>query len=207
MKKQSWAVLCLVLAGRVAAAQDPLSAQNVGYGDAYLGASSVGSNEPLFRYDDQERWKHGYLHDMPYYGGYHSFLPYNYHNVFAQSQTAAGWGMSPVLPYSQQFWHRYENMTDLSRGHHTPLQPYLPPVREWDHYPKPYNPTTTSVPTPQQGMPVQNFGAQQSGSGYAVQPVAGSYPQYLPSQPALPAPQMPIQNQPPQQNGPYLPRR
>lgn len=69
--------------------------------EEFVGPASVGSSEPLFSYDDLERWKHGYLQIMPYYGGYHSFRPYNYKQVISQSQTAAGWGLSPddaVLP-------------------------------------------------------------------------------------------------------------
>lgn len=108
--------------------------------EAYTGGASVGANEPLYYYDDQEPWKHGYLQIMPYYGGNHTFRPYNYHHVFNQSQTAAGWGMNPVLPYSQQFWARYEAMTDLSKGDHSLVAPLKPPVEEWNHYPKPINP-------------------------------------------------------------------
>ncbi|MFG0333045.1 MAG: hypothetical protein ACF8TS_06745 [Maioricimonas sp. JB049] len=82
--------------------------------EEFVGPASVGSGEPLFSYDDLERWKHGYLQIMPYYGGYHSFRPYNYKQVISQSQTAAGWGLSPTMPYSQQFWHYYEEQADLT---------------------------------------------------------------------------------------------
>lgn len=199
MNKRSWVACCCSVA-----LASPLLAQdvypdNTGYGDTYLGPASVGSNEPLFRYDDQERWKHGYIQSMPYYGGYHAFLPYNYHNVFGQSQTAAGWGMSPVLPYSQQFWHRYENMTDLSRGHHTPLIPYVPPVQEWDHFPKPYTPSSALPPAPLQspaGAPLntphdptgnyRSLPVQPTGGAMAVAPGA-SQTGYAPM--PLPAPQ------------------
>jgi hypothetical protein len=112
---------CLVFA--VAGMAAPVLAQDYypeyyGGGD-YYGPASVGSSEPLFNYDDQEPWKHGYLQIMPYYGGHHLFLPYNYKAVYAQSQVAAGWGMPNVMPYSQQFWHRYAPQADLS-------QPRLP---------------------------------------------------------------------------------
>lgn len=111
----------------------------------YYGAASVGSSEPLFSYDDQEPWKHGYLQVMPYYGGHHAFLPYNYKAVFAQSQVAAGWGMPNVMPYSQQFWHRYEQQADLSQPLMSPVQQpgYLPPTsapQQW------YAPTSQVVP-------------------------------------------------------------
>ncbi|RLS56682.1 MAG: hypothetical protein DWH91_05965 [Planctomycetota bacterium] len=80
----------------------------VGVAQDYVGPSSVGSSEQLYPYDDQEKWKHGYLKEMPYYHGQHSFKPSNYHHIYSQSQTAAGWGMNPNAPYSQQFWHKYE---------------------------------------------------------------------------------------------------
>ncbi|MEW4487539.1 hypothetical protein AB1L42_05625 [Thalassoglobus sp. JC818] len=91
------------------------------------GSYSVVNNEPLYFYDDQEPWKHGYIKVMPYYGGFHSFRPYNYHHIFSQSSTAQRFQMSPVMPYSQQFWHYYEAMTDLSQGNHEPVFPSIPP--------------------------------------------------------------------------------
>jgi hypothetical protein len=95
----------------------------------YVGPASLGSQETLFPYDDQEPWKHGYRQVMPYYGGWHAFRPYNYHHVFGQAQTAATWGMA--MPYSQQFWHRYQlvpggNVTPLPQGYGPPAES-LPP--------------------------------------------------------------------------------
>ncbi|MFO1095580.1 MAG: hypothetical protein U0992_20095 [Planctomycetaceae bacterium] len=97
----------------VASAQDYYYPQS--YGGDFYGPASVGSSEPLFPYDDQDPWKHGYLQIMPFYGGHTQFLPFNYKAVFSQSQVAAGWGMPNVMPYSQQFWHRYEQRADLSQ--------------------------------------------------------------------------------------------
>lgn len=99
MTKAMWAALMTAAMAGTGLAQD------------FVGPDSVGSsNEQLYPYDDQEKWKHGYLKEMPYYHGFHSFRPYNYHHVYSQSQTAAGWGMNPTSPYSQQFWHKYQNM-------------------------------------------------------------------------------------------------
>jgi hypothetical protein len=103
MPRGAWVVLLGVLLHGPALAQDE-----------FYGPASVGSNEPLFPYDDQQPWKHGYLHIMPFYGGHFFFRPYNYKQVIAQSQTAAGWGMPGTMPYSQQFWHRYAYQADLS---------------------------------------------------------------------------------------------
>lgn len=145
-------------------------------GGEFAGAGSVGSSEPLFYYDEQERWKHGYIQMMPYYHGFHSFRPYNYHHVFSQSSTAQGYGMSPVMPYSQQFWHRYEHMADLSQGNHEPVFPGNPPVKENDHYPKPINdPTEDNGP-----------------SAFLMRPAA---PQYQYQQGFAPNAQGPLQNQ------------
>ena len=163
----------------VLAIADNLSAQDAFVdGALFSEVSSVGGGEPLFRYDDQERWKHGYLHIMPYYGGYHSFRPYNYHHVFNQSQTASGWGMSPVAPYSQQFWHRYAHLTDLSRGNHSPVAPQPAPVIRNDLYPPPQRPVMTDP------------------SAYAVPPSPLTVPavapvQYQPAGPAAGGPSLP----------------
>jgi hypothetical protein len=157
MKNGHLALLGLSLMAGTVEAQDPRfipeATQDVGYGGPYIGPGSVGSGEPLFRYDDQERWKHGWVQNMPYYEGFHSFRPYNYHHVFSQAQTAAGWGMPATMPYSQQFWHRYAKMTDLSRGDHSPVAPYVPPPSEFDHYPKPLRQGTFMLsppPSPEQ---------------------------------------------------------
>ncbi|MCA9056695.1 MAG: hypothetical protein KDA75_22865, partial [Planctomycetaceae bacterium] len=117
MLRPIWtAIACAVIAGTV-------NAQDF-YGDVgsegYLGAGSVGSQEPLFPYDDQDPWKHGYMQYVPYYGGYHSGRPYNYHHVFAQTQTSVGWGMPHGLPYSQQWWHRFDSMGDPGRAQSEP---------------------------------------------------------------------------------------
>jgi|GEM_PF-3231149 len=98
MTKAMWAALMTAAMASTGLAQD------------FVGPASVGSSEQLYPYDDQEKWKHGYLKEMPYYHGHHSFRPYNYHHVYSQSQTAGGWGMNPNAPQSQQFWHKYESM-------------------------------------------------------------------------------------------------
>lgn len=80
-----------------------------------------GDAEPLYPYDSQEPWMHGYWQEMPYYGGFRAFRPYNYKHVLSQSQTAAGWGMAPNMPYSQQFWPRYQEKASMS-----PFEVYSP---------------------------------------------------------------------------------
>lgn len=74
-----------------------------------VSGTSFGGAEPLYAYDDLDPWKHGWIQVIPYYGGYHSYRPYNYKQLLSQSAQAAVWGMPHSMPYSQQFYHRYEN--------------------------------------------------------------------------------------------------
>ena len=100
MRRNVWTVVVFALIASKGLAQD-----------FTIGDPVPSASEPLFPYDDQEVWKHGWIKVIPYYGGYHSYRPYNYKNVFSQSAQSASWGMSPTAPYSQQFYHRYETIT------------------------------------------------------------------------------------------------
>lgn len=186
MKRTHWLLLGALSWSGIANAQeivDPFP---------YSGPASIGSSEPLFRYDDQERWKHGYMKDMPYYGGYHFFRPYNYHQVFSLTATAAGWGMPASMPNSQQFWHKYEDMTDLSRGDHSPLVPYEAPVQEWDHYPTPIRSGSWMTPAPANQLPRLETPGEQVQATADVVPARGTHskaaaPSQGPSLPPAPA--------------------
>jgi hypothetical protein len=93
-----------------------------GYGGgAYAGGvapygsfDAYGFGGQLYPYDGPEPWLHGYFQEIPAYGGYTAFRPYNYKHVLSQSQTAGGWGLNPTMPYSQQFWHRYHAQATMS---------------------------------------------------------------------------------------------
>lgn len=90
----------------------------------------TGFGGQLYPYDTHYPWVHGYFQEIPAYGGYVSFRPYNYKHVLSQSQAAGGWGLNPTLPYSQQFWHRYHQRASLQAGE---LQNPVPVQRQ--HYP------------------------------------------------------------------------
>ncbi|MEZ6055769.1 MAG: hypothetical protein R3C01_03600 [Planctomycetaceae bacterium] len=132
-----WSLLALAAFTGTVSAQD------------YIGGGSFGSSEPLYNYDDQESWKHGYMQVMPFYGGFHSGRPYNYHHVFSQTQTSVGWGLPHGMPYSQQWWHRYEAMADPGRSMTEP-NGYLGQVQPHQQYP-------TMQPTQQQYVPQGSF--------------------------------------------------
>lgn len=72
-----------------------------------------GSNgyEQLYPFDAYENWMRGQFQDIPAYGGFHGFRPYNYKHVLSQSQVAGGWGMSPSMPYSHDYFRRAQGIT------------------------------------------------------------------------------------------------
>lgn len=122
------ATLLMITGG--ASAQDLNQYDPAGYSGGYAeGAYGPLGGDQLYPYDAQETWQHGYIQYMPFYGGYKHFRPYNYKNVLSQTQTAAGWGMSAKMPYSQQFWHRYH---EQSRMGHAPVDNFksLPVYRQ-----------------------------------------------------------------------------
>ena len=126
-------IFALVAFGQAASAQDFTGGTAVGIGGPT-------SDEQLYPYDSQEPWLHGYFQRIPFHGGFRTFRPYNYRHVLSQSQTAAGWGMSPQMPYSQQFWHQFEAESKFA-----PYQSKTAP---------------TQAPTP---MPIQNHMMMQPG--------------------------------------------
>lgn len=108
------AILIVVSISQSSSAQDFIGGAPAGI--------SPGSDEQLYPYDSQEPWLHGHFQRMPFHGGFRTFRPYNYRHVFAQSQTAASWGMNPQMPYSHHFWAQFENQTKA-----TPYQTYSAP--------------------------------------------------------------------------------
>lgn len=90
---------------------------------AYGQYGSEGSSERRFPFDSQQNWVHGYFQELPAYGGHPVYRPYNYKDVLSQSQTAAGWGERPGMPYSNQFWHKYHDQaTMLKTTQAAPIQ-------------------------------------------------------------------------------------
>jgi hypothetical protein len=84
--------------------------------NAFSYTGSEGSSEQRHPFDTQRNWVHGYFQEIPAYGGHHLFRPYNYKDVLSQSQTAAGWGERPTMPYSQQFWHKYHDQATMIKS-------------------------------------------------------------------------------------------
>jgi hypothetical protein len=136
-------VLTLGQAGYPVSSGEPVHVSEFGSFD------STGFGGELYPFDTHYPWVHGYFQEIPAYGGYVSFRPYNYKHVLSQSQAAGGWGLSPVMPYSQQFWHRYHQRATL-RMDHTQSQPvpqstYYPVAPTGYQYP-PMAPQVPSYP-------------------------------------------------------------
>lgn len=79
-----------------------------------LNAYSGSNRDTLLPYDSQEAWMHGYFQEMGAYGGTQYFRPYNYKHVFSQVDLAYRWGQPQGMPYSQQWWHRYQSRAALN---------------------------------------------------------------------------------------------
>lgn len=62
--------------------------------------------DPYLNYDAYEPWVHGYWQELPAFGGYAYYRPYNYRHVYVQSEVAASWGTSTQMPYSQEYFRR-----------------------------------------------------------------------------------------------------
>lgn len=159
--------------------------------NAYNQYGFEGQYEQRFPFDTQQNWVHGYFQEIPAYGGHPFFRPYNYKDVLSQSQVSAGWGQSPVLPYSQQFWHKYHDratMLKLSQSEGAPgydpaaAMPAPPMVSNavGVRRPAPNYPVTRGVPGPVWSRP---------------------YPGQVE---AVPAQGIPAEYQPPVDNGPTL---
>lgn len=93
---------------------------------AYGHFQGSGFGGELYPFDGPEPWLHGYFQEIPAYGGYVSFKPYNYKHVLSQSQAAAGLGLPSTMPYSQQFWHRYHARGTMSPAMHSSMHQPLP---------------------------------------------------------------------------------
>lgn len=156
--------------------------------NAYNQYGFEGQYEQRFPFDTQQNWVHGYYQEIPAYGGHAFFRPYNYKDILSQSQVSAGWGQSPVLPYSQQFWHKYHDQaTMLKLSRNEGLMPLAPPA---------YTNENDYV------LPAANTYTAQQATG---RPVYYYVPQPLPA-PVGPYPvqSIPVGSEAPAANGPVL---
>jgi hypothetical protein len=62
--------------------------------------------DPYLNYDAYEPWVHGYWQELPAFGGYAYFRPYNYRHVYVQSEVATSWQTSAQMPYAQEYYRR-----------------------------------------------------------------------------------------------------
>ncbi|OYW22727.1 MAG: hypothetical protein B7Z55_04315 [Planctomycetales bacterium 12-60-4] len=151
--------------------------------DAYNQYGFEGQYEQRYPFDSNQNWVHGYFQEIPAYGGHAFYRPYNYKDVLSQSQTAAGWGASPVLPYSQQFWHRYHDRATMLK-----LSQVEQPV-----VPQPFHPGM-GQPAPAGVVPAGVWSPQPT--QYQPQPAAAPQQQFVipPGYQLVPAAPVPVQN-------------
>lgn len=130
--------------------------------NAFSYTGSEGSSEQRYPFDGQQAWVHGYFQEIPAYGGHHLYRPYNYKDVLSQSQTAAGWGERPMMPYSQQFWHKYHDQATMMKAAQTTPMRGAPVTA---NRPMPGYPGWTVAPGSQIVMPPQQQQYVPQGSG------------------------------------------
>lgn len=86
-----------------------------GFSNPYdaVSAGGGGGGDQLYPFDSPEPWLHGYFQELPAHGGYASFRPHNYKHVLAQMEVAGRWGMSPNMPYSHQWYHKWRQRSGM----------------------------------------------------------------------------------------------
>lgn len=86
-----------------------------GFSNPYdsVSAGGGGGGDQLYPFDSPEPWLHGYFQELPAHAGYGSFRPHNYKHVLAQMEVASRWGMSPVMAYSHQWYHKYRQRSGM----------------------------------------------------------------------------------------------
>jgi len=154
MLRQILQLLSLALPALIASTSD--AQMYMPYGDPWAASqgypapyADAGPGVQLYPFDQQDPWIHGYFQRYPAYGGYTSFRPYNYKQVFSQAQVSGQWGSPAGMPYSQQFWNRYRsNYMDgmlhdtapnpAAQGQTAPSDPFAPGVNPIG-YPKIWN--------------------------------------------------------------------
>jgi hypothetical protein len=86
-----------------------------GFSNPYdsVSAGGGGGGDQLYPFDSPEPWLHGYFQKLPAHSGYASFRPHNYKHVLAQMEVAGRWGMSPVMAYSHQWYHKHRQRSGM----------------------------------------------------------------------------------------------
>lgn len=99
-----------------------------GGGNPYdsVSAGGGGGGDQLYPFDSPEPWLHGWFQEIPAYGGYHTFRPHNYKHVLAQMEVGGRWGMSPMMPYSHQWYHPYRQRAGMHPDFGAPQASYSP---------------------------------------------------------------------------------
>ena len=58
---------------------------------------NAGSADARYPFDAPSPWLHGYIQEVPPFGGFNAFRPYNYKHVLQQSQISSECGNSPTI--------------------------------------------------------------------------------------------------------------
>ena len=169
-----------------------------GFSNPYdsVSAGGGGGGDQLYPFDSPEPWLHGYFQELPAHAGYASFRPHNYKHVLAQMEVAGRWGMSPVMAYSHQWYHKYRQRSGMhpnfGMGGSASLDPpsygNVAQNQASGMAPDSYTPAISSAATRGQMSPLQQAAAFQRGyTDSAIPGITTPYYQRTISQPAVDA--------------------
>lgn len=159
-----------------------------GTGNPYDSVSQGGGGggDQLYPLDSTEPWLHGWFQEIPAYGGYHTFRPHNYKHVIAQMEVGGRWGMSPMMPYSHQYYNAYRQRAGMHPDFGSPQSSYQPSGRNDELGSS--GPIMAATQNAQNQAELQQVAAYQRGyTGPAIPGIAAPYYQTPISQPQ-PAP-------------------
>ena len=166
-----------------------------GFSNPYdsVSAGGGGGGDQLYPFDSPEPWLHGYFQELPAHSGYSSFRPHNYKHVLAQMEVAGRWGMSPVMAYSHQWYHKYRQRSGMhpnfGMGGSASLDPpsygNVAQNQAPSMAPDPYAPAVSPASTESQMSPLQQAAAFKQGyTGASIPGITTPYYQRAISQPA-----------------------
>ena len=167
-----------------------------GFSNPYdaVSAGGGGGGDQLYPFDSPEPWLHGYFQELPAHSGYASFRPHNYKHVLAQMEVASRWGMSPVMAYSHQWYHRFRQRSGMhpnfGMGGSASLDPpsygNVAQNQAPSMAPDQYAPAISPASNSNQMSPLQQAAAFQQGyTGASIPGITTPYYQRAISQPAV----------------------
>lgn len=159
---------------------------------------------------------HGYFQQMSAYPGNHYFRPYNYKHALSQADLSYRWGNQQGMPYSHQWWHRYQMRASISPALHRQVTQSPTPMnqavsaydveaarqRAWQEYQAEQRPMSTSWATSAYQYAPPNQSMQSA--PIVLEPATQATLEYQPSERSYVMPAAPVMNFPRSSRAPMI---